>query len=174
VAGTLLESLAVWGKGSFEPGCPASDVLYDAVAMQMSWSLAPFRMQELRLRVTSKGATVRDGDGKLMDVAMDWADGGLGGFLANLSDDLSAGALPQAEAAATSLATAAVPDLLEARSHPRATASSLLVTAVAFCGVMAVLVLWTFRGGSALGARPRRRNEGRQAQGRYQELALLR
>lgn len=77
MAQTLLESLSVW-DANFSAGAnpPESDVIFDAVAMQLSVARASFEMQSMRLEVTSRGATVRSGaGGRETAVALRWANG---------------------------------------------------------------------------------------------------
>jgi len=81
---TLLESMNVWGH--YPPGCKTTDVIYDAVAMYMSNTLAQFNMEKINLSVTDRGATVRDPSGKLMNVALTWIDNGLNTFFGDLAN----------------------------------------------------------------------------------------
>ena len=76
---TLLETLTMWGgEQNYGPNAPASDVLYDAVALYLSSDESLFRMSRgMLLSLTEQGATVRTGDpvagkGKALDVALRW------------------------------------------------------------------------------------------------------
>ncbi len=98
LAPTLLESLTVWGgEQNYGPHAPASDVLYDAVALYMSSDESLFRMSRgMSLSLTAQGATVRAGDpvagkGKALDVALRWNGTGNATFLDRLSSWIVAG-----------------------------------------------------------------------------------
>jgi len=86
VASALMESLSVWSHHGYPRGSQGSDFLYDAVAMYSSYSQARFQMQDLQLKVTHAGATVRSPSGKSVAMVSDWASGGQEGFLWDLAD----------------------------------------------------------------------------------------
>jgi inosine-uridine nucleoside N-ribohydrolase len=75
IAKALLENYDIWAKG--RP--TESSVLFDTVAVYLSFSQALCTMEKLPIRVTDDGMTVIDPQqGKLMNVATTWKD--MGGF----------------------------------------------------------------------------------------------
>jgi inosine-uridine nucleoside N-ribohydrolase len=80
VAATIVENYRIWSKaGKTEAQAEFhSSVLFDTVAVYLSFTRQFCKMERLGLRVTDEGFTVLDEHAKQMDVATEWND--LDGF----------------------------------------------------------------------------------------------
>jgi len=85
----LLENYRIWGpKVNWDHAEEHSSGLFDPVAFSLIVRPQFLRLEDMRLKVTEKGMTVPDPEGKLIHVAIRWKD--LGGFFRFISDRLSA------------------------------------------------------------------------------------
>jgi inosine-uridine nucleoside N-ribohydrolase len=76
VASTIVENYRIWSKaGKTEAAAEShSSVLFDTVAVYLSFARQFCKMERLGLRVTDEGFTVPDDQAKQMDVATEWND----------------------------------------------------------------------------------------------------
>jgi inosine-uridine nucleoside N-ribohydrolase len=77
VTKAVIENYRIWGKAG-EKRLEASSVLYDTVAIYLSFSTDLVNVERLPIRVTDDGFTRIDPQGKQIDCAMSWKD--LGAF----------------------------------------------------------------------------------------------
>ena len=77
VAKAVIENYRIWSKAGDKP-LDASSVLFDTVAVYLSFSTDLVNIERLPIRVTDDGFTRIDPQGKPIDCAMSWKD--LGAF----------------------------------------------------------------------------------------------
>jgi len=77
VTKAVIENYRIWSKAGDKP-LDASSVLFDTVAVYLSFSTDLVNVERLPIRVTDDGFTRIDPQGKPMDCAMSWKD--LGAF----------------------------------------------------------------------------------------------
>jgi len=89
MANVMMTTLCIWASGtSWWPDChnqPASDIIYDAVAMYMSVFREYLNFKTLPLMITPDGKTVINAqDGKDISAALSWVSGGVEKFFDQL------------------------------------------------------------------------------------------
>lgn len=72
MAKTLIETLRLWGGGSYPPGVQRSDVIYDTAAVYMVHSMDLWEMENVSLVISESGAMTRAQGGYHADVATAW------------------------------------------------------------------------------------------------------
>ena len=77
VTKAVIENYRIWSKAGDKP-LEASSVLFDTVAIYLSFSTELVNVERLPIRVTDDGFTRIDAQGKQIDCAMSWKD--LGAF----------------------------------------------------------------------------------------------
>jgi len=88
LAQSIMESYRIWiGKKRLAKTEVASSTLFDTVAVYLAFASDLCEMQDIRLRVTDRGLTVPDPNGKLTRVAVKWKD--LKAFETLLADRLA-------------------------------------------------------------------------------------
>jgi inosine-uridine nucleoside N-ribohydrolase len=70
IAKAVIENYNIWAKGTPD----RSSVLFDTVAVYLSFSEELLSMEKLGIRVTDDGYTVEDKNAKVINCAMDWKD----------------------------------------------------------------------------------------------------
>ncbi len=81
VTKAVIENYRIWAKAGDKP-LDASSVLFDTVAIYLSFSTDLVNVERLPIRVTDDGFTRIDPQGKQIDCAMSWKDlGAFGDFL---------------------------------------------------------------------------------------------
>ena len=85
----LMENYRIWGpKVNWDHAEEHSSGLFDPVAFSLIVRPEFLQLEDMRLKVTEKGMTVPDPEGKLIHVAIRWKD--LGGFFRFIAERLSA------------------------------------------------------------------------------------
>jgi inosine-uridine nucleoside N-ribohydrolase len=70
IAKAVIENYNIWAKGTPD----RSSVLFDTVAVYLSFSEELLSMEKIGIRVTDDGYTVEDKDAKVINCAMGWKD----------------------------------------------------------------------------------------------------
>jgi len=76
LAATVIENYRLWAKKDSKDALDSSSILFDTVAVYLSFADALCRIETLGIRITDNGSTAIDEGAKKMRVATEWKDMG--------------------------------------------------------------------------------------------------
>ena len=76
LAATVIENYRLWAKKDSKDALDSSSILFDTVAVYLSFADALCRIETLGIRITDNGSTAIDESAKKMRVATEWKDMG--------------------------------------------------------------------------------------------------